>query len=79
MHIKILGRQRRFGHKSFKNKVSILLCMNILDTEKLKPILIGRYKNTRCFKNFKVKKYVNYYNNRKRWMTAEVFNKFLID
>ena len=42
--------------------------------EKLKPLVIGRSKKPRCFKNFDIEKLSIYYRwNTKSWMTLTIF------
>ncbi|KAL4082575.1 hypothetical protein QTP88_027605 [Uroleucon formosanum] len=45
-------------------------------SEKLKPLFIGKYSKPRCFKNFKSLP-VTYRNNKKSWMTTELWNEWL--
>ncbi|XP_064074402.1 tigger transposable element-derived protein 6-like [Vanessa tameamea] len=45
-------------------------------TEKLPLLLIGKSKNPRCFKGIKTLP-VNYQNNKKAWMTSELFADWL--
>jgi len=57
--------------------VTVLLCANSTGSEKLKPILIGKSKNPRCFKNVRVENLpIQYESNAKAWMTSELFSKF---
>lgn len=57
------------GGKRSKERVTILLACNQDGSEKLKPFMIGKSKNPRCFKN--VRHFpCEYSNNRKAWMTA---------
>ena len=39
------------GVKSSKDRVTLLGCVNATGKHKLKPVLIGKYKKPRCFKN----------------------------
>jgi hypothetical protein len=46
--------------------------------EKLKPLVIAKSSNPRCFKNIKVEKLpVHYRNNKKAWMTTELMSNWL--
>ena len=65
------------GGKRSKNRISILLCTNKSGTDKLKPLVIGKSKNPRCFKNVRSLP-VDYKNNQKSWMTSEIFVDFLV-
>lgn len=55
-----------------KERVTLMLCSNMTGTEKLKPLLIGKSKKPRCFKNIKTLP-VDYYFNRKSWMNSFIF------
>ena len=46
-------------------------------THLLNPILIGKAKNPRAFKDFYHQDFVNYQNSKKAWMTSNIFDKFL--
>lgn len=48
-------------------------------TVKLKPLVIGKFANPRCFKNFRVNEFVNYTHSTKSWMNHNIFNKWLLD
>lgn len=77
MPIKSLLTQTRKGAKNFKDRVSIYLCVNMTGTEKQKPILIGKSMRPVAFRNFNFEKYIQYENNKKSWMTGEIFNLYL--
>jgi hypothetical protein len=47
------------------------LIANMDGTEKLKPLVIGKFRNPRSFKNVKSLP-VNYEANKKTWMTSSV-------
>jgi len=68
----------RSGHKLLKDRLSILLCTNMTGTKKLKPLVIGRYKKPRCFKNFPVQNFVDYISSQRSWMTSSIFNQWLM-
>ena len=65
------------GGKRSKNRISVLLCTNKSGTDKLKPLVIGKSKNPRCFKNVRSLP-VDYKNNQKSWMTSPIFVEFLV-
>jgi len=46
-------------------------------TEKLRPLLIGKSKKPRCFKQVKSLP-LGYYAHKKFWMTSEIFNLWLM-
>lgn len=65
------------GGKSVKERLTVLLCAN-LNGEKEKPLVIGKSKNPRCFKNFHVDKLqVDWYYNKKAWMTRDIMTDWL--
>nr|XP_042912886.1 tigger transposable element-derived protein 4-like [Parasteatoda tepidariorum] len=47
-------------------------------TEKLPLLMIGKSRNPRCFKNVKSKP-IEYHSNTKAWMTANIFETWLLD
>ena len=60
------------GIKKDKERVTVLLCCNATGTKKLKPFVIGKFKNSRCFKNVNLATpSVRYSNNRNAWITME--------
>lgn len=64
------------GGKRSKERVTVLLACNEDGSDKLKPFMIGKSKNPRCFKN--VRHFpCDYSNNRKAWMTGEEFKLWL--
>ena len=66
------------GTKKYKQRISIALCANADDSDKLKPLVIGKAARPRCFpKSFNVQSVVDYHYNQKAWMTAIVFQQFL--
>ena len=46
---------------------------------KPKPVVIGKFKKPRCFKQFPIETYVKYVNSSRAWMTAAIFNKWLLE
>ncbi|XP_029655427.1 tigger transposable element-derived protein 6-like [Octopus sinensis] len=65
------------GIKMSKEKVTLLLCCNALG-EKLKPLLIGKFKSPRCLKNFNAEDHgVLYAASKNSWMTSDIFGKWL--
>ena len=47
------GEQCSIGKKS-KERLTILFCVNSDGTEKIKPLVIGKYANPRCLKGKKI-------------------------
>nr|XP_006817586.1 PREDICTED: tigger transposable element-derived protein 4-like [Saccoglossus kowalevskii] len=41
------------GGRTSKERLTVMLCANMDGSEKLKPLVIGKSKNPRCFKNMK--------------------------
>lgn len=66
------------GGKKSKQRLTVLLCSNSTGTDKLKPLVIGKYAKPRCFKNVRSLP-VHYKANTKAWMTGEIFNNWLLD
>jgi hypothetical protein len=53
-----------------------LLCCNSDGSEKLKQLVIGKYRKPRCFKNiFSLP--CKYVNNNKAWIASKIFINFL--
>ena len=65
------------GTKKMKDRITVSLCTNADGTEKEKPLVIGKSKNPRCFKNFHHELYVDYKNNQRSWMTGEIYVNWL--
>lgn len=64
------------GSKKEKEKVSLLLCTNMTGTEKLQPLVIGKYASPRCLKNIKNLP-CQYGSNVSSWMTRKIFENWL--
>ncbi|XP_029656933.1 tigger transposable element-derived protein 6-like [Octopus sinensis] len=75
---KSVCRNRFQGYKNFKDRVSIMLCSNMTGSHKLKPVMIGKPKMPRCFKNFDYGCLVSYYSSQKAWMTGSIFIDWII-
>ena len=61
------------GVKAAKDRVTVMLACSAVG-EKLKPLVIGKAKNPRCFKNINVSQLpVHYTANQKAWMTSHIF------
>ena len=58
------------------NRVTILCYTNVSDSDKKKPVKIGKYAKPRCFKGTS-KEYlpVTYFSNRNAWMTSAIFTE----
>lgn len=66
------------GGKRSKERLTVMVASNMAGTEKLPLLVIGKSKNPRCFKGTKSLG-VNYTNNKRAWMTSEIFEKWLLD
>ncbi|XP_042908264.1 tigger transposable element-derived protein 4-like [Parasteatoda tepidariorum] len=64
------------GGKHNKDRITLLVGANMDGTEKL--LMIGKSRNPRCFKNVK-SKHIEYHSNTKAWMTANIFEDWLLD
>src|SRR5437764_4221599 len=64
--------------KQSKDRITILLTCNSTGTEKLRPLFIHKYENSRVLKNIsKNSLLVNYYWNKKSWMQVSIWNDYL--
>ena len=59
------------GGKLSKERLTVLVCANVDGSERLPPLVTGKYKKSRCFKN--VRSFPCDYVQRKAWMTGEIF------
>ncbi|KAF7690784.1 Tigger transposable element-derived protein 6 [Cucumispora dikerogammari] len=75
---KTVCKSVREGYKILKDRVSIGLCRNFFETHIMKPLIIGKTANPRCFCNWK-QRTTNYTSSKRGWMTREVFRKRLKD
>jgi hypothetical protein len=65
------------GTKQFKDRITVALCTNADGSDSIKPLVIGKSANPRCFKDFNKDTYVQYVSNRKAWMTGYLFSEWL--
>jgi len=63
--------------KNSKERITMMICSNLTGTNKIRPLVIGRSKTPRCFKNIKSLP-VDYEFNKKAWMTGHLFEKWLM-
>ena len=62
------------GFKTLKNRVTVLLGTNRTGQHKLKPLVIGMFKNPRCFHHVNRDTLpVTYAASKSAWMTADIF------
>ncbi|XP_065197225.1 tigger transposable element-derived protein 6-like [Sycon ciliatum] len=66
------------GGKKKKERLSVLLAANMDGSEKLVPLVIGHYKNPRCFKNARSLP-VTYKHPKNAWMTGALFKEWLMN
>ncbi|KAK3104668.1 hypothetical protein FSP39_007460 [Pinctada imbricata] len=65
------------GGKKSKERITVALCSSV-SGEKLPPLIIGKAEKPRCFSKIdKSTLPVNYYSNKKAWMTRDIFNDWL--
>ena len=65
------------GHKSSKERITLLCCANASGENKLKMAAVGKAKSPRSFKGTEVKCLpVDYYNNKSAWMTRDIFKSW---
>ena len=57
------------GGKKSKERITVMLVANMSGTNKLKPLLIRKFKNPRCVKSLPV----DYEANGRAWMTSDLF------
>lgn len=65
------------GGKHSKERLTVLLAVNMDGSKKLKPLVIGKAMKPRCFKGVKSLP-TDYRANKKAWMTTELFNNWLL-
>lgn len=74
---KSLSQGPRHGTKQFKDRITVALCTNADGSDHVKPLVIGKSMQPRCFKDFNVSTYVTYQHNKKAWMTGYLFAEWL--
>uniref|UniRef100_G3MM83 HTH CENPB-type domain-containing protein n=1 Tax=Amblyomma maculatum TaxID=34609 RepID=G3MM83_AMBMU len=65
------------GGKHSKVRVTVFLCASMDGSERLKPFVIGKSKRPHCFRNQHIP--VRYRNNKKAWMTRDLFQEWLLE
>lgn len=72
-----ISKEDKASGKFSKDRITILFGVNMLG-DKLKPLVIGKSKKPRCFKNLDMEKLpVCYRWNAKSWMTLAIFKDWL--
>jgi hypothetical protein len=64
------------GGKRSKERLTVLLCTNMDGSDKIKPMVIGKWAQPRCFKGIKNLP-CRYEHNAKAWMTSGLFAQWL--
>ena len=73
-----LATEAMKGAKRCKELISVALCCNANGSDKVAPLVIGKYANPRFFKHIdKSKLGVTYRSNKKAWMTGALFQEWL--
>lgn len=68
------------GFKKSKERVTILAACNASGALKLKPLLIGKFKNPRAFKNININLLPTIYRNQKSaWMDRGIFKQWFFE
>lgn len=62
------------GHKKSKERLTAMLCANAAGTHKVKPLVIGKSRKPRCFKDFINP--LDYDNSQNAWMTLKIFKNW---
>jgi hypothetical protein len=73
-----LATKQLEGMKQSKERLTLALCCNVDNSDKLPLWVIGKFKNPRCFKNINVTSLgCVYRNNASTWMTRIIFLEWL--
>ncbi|GFW85409.1 tigger transposable element-derived protein 6 [Trichonephila clavipes] len=70
-------KEKCHGGKHSKERLTILLAVNVDGSEKITPLVIGKSTKPRCFKSINLFP-TKYRSNKKAWMTTELFNEWLV-
>lgn len=62
------------GRKLAKDRVTFLACTNASGTHKVTPLVIGKSKRPRCFRDFNLP--LKYDNSKSAWMNVKIFKKW---
>ena len=76
-HTLALKGEKCIGGKKSKERITAMLCCNATGTEKLPPLIIGKYGRPRCFKGVQSLP-CEYNHNQRAWMTGEIFHGWLL-
>lgn len=65
------------GGKKSKLRITVALCAS-MEGEKLQPLVIGKASQPRCLQKINAASLpVTYRNNKKAWMTSDIYEEFL--
>ena len=70
------NRKSCTGGKQAKDRITVLLATNMTGTSKLKPLVLGKAKNPRCFRGIKHIP-VHYRANKKAWLTGDLWEEWI--
>lgn len=71
------SEQQATGHKSSKERFTIMPCSNATGSHKLRLLVIGKSKKPRSFTGEKAKNLpVDYFNQKKGWMNRDIFQQW---
>lgn len=73
----ICSLAKKHGTKQSKARITVGLCVNSDGSHKLKPLVIGTAAKPVAFRRFNVNLFVDYFSNKKAWMTSIIFNEWL--
>jgi hypothetical protein len=66
------------GQTKAKARLTMALCTNATGSDKRKPLIIWKYAKLQCFGTyFKPNELVDWFSNKKSWMTAAIFRTWL--
>ena len=51
---KTLSTIRNYGKQSVKSRVTVALCCNASGSEKMEPMIIGKFRKPRCYKGVEI-------------------------
>jgi hypothetical protein len=73
-----LAFNKTYGISKCKARLTAAFCVNASGTDKRKPLVIWKHIKPRCFgSQFNPSSLVQWYANKKSWMTAVIFNDWL--
>ena len=78
-HKETINYFEKIGRKKDLERLTIGLCTNALGTEKLNPIVIGKYGRPRFFKNINNTNNLGiiYRHNKSAWVTGTIFKQWI--